>query len=103
MPKTNEHVRQAGKKVSDCWKILVKNRTNKEDKCNFNENFQLKKKILCTWDERLGVKQWYKSKNNWRELKSRNAGLQLVGIWTVHRSSDDSSGDVPMKSNDIQL
>lgn len=29
--------------------------------------------------------------------------LQLVGIWTVHRSSEDSSVDVPMKSKLRQL
>lgn len=45
----------------------------------------------------------YKLKNRVRVSRSRKAGLQLVGICTVHRSSDDSSVDVPMKSKVKQL
>lgn len=65
------------------------------------------KKIVIQNDLTMGAKdegkQWYKSKNNCRVLKSKKAGLQLVGIWTVERSSEDSSGEVPMKSKDKQL
>ena len=70
----------------------------------------------------------YRSKNNCKVLNSRKAGRQLVGIWTVHKSSEkwekfreireiswnrfhvkmiklpeDSSVEVPMKSNVRQL
>jgi hypothetical protein len=47
--------------------------------------------------------EWYKSKNSFNVVKSRNAGRQLVGICTVHKSSELSSVDVPMKSKVRQL
>ena len=33
---------------------------------------------------------------------SRKAGFQFVGIWTVVKSSEDSSGEVPIKSKERQ-
>ena len=45
----------------------------------------------------------YRSKKSWSVENSRNAGLHEVGIWTVQRSSELSSVDVPMKSKVRQL
>ena len=53
--------------------------------------------------EREEGRLWYRSKNSWRVAYSRKAGRQAVGIWTVQRSSEDSSVEVPMKSNVRQL
>jgi len=58
---------------------------------------------LLTMGERVDGREWYKSKKSWRVVKSKNAGRQLVGIWTVQRSSEDSSVEVPIKSNVRQL
>lgn len=49
---------------------------------------------------------WKTKTPRWRikmETWWRSPDLQLVGIWTVHRSSEDSSVDVPMKSKLRQL
>lgn len=59
--------------------------------------------INLTKGDNESGKEWYKSKNNLSVEWSKNAGLQLVGIWTVHKSSEDSSVDVPIKSNVKQL
>ena len=53
--------------------------------------------------EREEGRLWYRSKNSCRVAYSRKAGRQAVGIWTVQRSSEDSSVEVPMKSNVRQL
>lgn len=44
----------------------------------------------------------YRSKNSFNVVKSRKAGRQLVGIWTVHKSSEDSSVEVPDINSEIQ-
>ena len=52
-----------------------------------------------TTGDNVDGREAYKSKNNLTVVKSRNAGLQGVGIWTVPKSSLLSSTDVPIKSN----
>lgn len=70
---------------------------------NLNQKIHSKIIILLTIGERPAARVWYKSKNSCNVVKSRNAGRQFVGICTVHKSSDDSSVDVPIKSNVRQL
>ena len=55
-----------------------------------------------TMAARSELRLWKRSKYSCRVRLSRKTDLHEVGIWTVARSSADSSVDVPMKSNDRQ-
>ena len=63
----------------------------------------LSKATPLTWEASSAGRLWKRVKNSCKVLVSRNRALHVVGIWTVARSSADSSVDVPMKSKDRQV
>ena len=60
----------------------------------------LSKTTPLTWEASSAGRLWKRVKNSCKVLVSRNRARHVVGIWTVARSSADSSVDVPMKSKD---
>ncbi len=87
-----------------CWiKVFISLKKVKSQQQTNNYRINFKEQLIVENVECSLFKQALEHSCTIHSLFARSPDLQLVGIWTVHRSSEDSSVDVPIKSKLRQL